>query len=215
MRVEGARRRLVKWMPSGGISRGFDVTTRERIGLGIFRTLTVMVAAATVLALLLAYTVARNCDGFDDAIGWLTAMFIFVVAPAVAITIGVAFCARSFCRSRLHMEIVLWCIVILVGAYCAGGAAGAYRSREELGRNRELANIVVAEVKAYHSEHGKYPEKLSDIGRPLPTQLRRHNELLEFQYRRGDANGFTLTYSYGWTVCTYDSKDSGWHEETD
>jgi len=174
-----------------------------------------MVAIATVLALLLAYTVSRNCDGFDGAVGWLTAMFIFVVAPAVAIAIGVAFFARCFYRSRLQMEVVLWCVVILVGAYCAGGAAGAYRSLEERGRNRELANVVVAEVRAYHKTHGKYPEKLSDIGRPLPTQLRRHNELLNLQYSRTDANGFTLTYCYGWTVCTYGSKNSRWHEETD
>ena len=191
------------------------MTTRERIGLGIFRALTVMIAVATALAILLAYTVARNCDGVDDAVAWLGVMSIFLVLPAAGVAIGVAFCARSFYRSRSQMEIVLWCIVILFAAYCAGGAVGTYRSLEERGRNRELASVVVAEVRAYHKTHGKYPEKLSDIGRPLPTRLRRHNELVDLQYSRSDANGFTLTYSYGWTVCTYDSKNSRWHEETD
>ncbi|MFH1730061.1 MAG: hypothetical protein ABIF82_00240 [Planctomycetota bacterium] len=191
------------------------MTRRERIGLGIFRTLTAMAAAATVLALLLAYTVSRHCDSIDDAVGWLGATFIFLVAPTVAVAIGVAFGARSFYRSRLQMEIVLWCIVILVAAYCAGGAVGTYRSLEELGRSRALADLVVAEVRTYHNEHGKYPEKLSDSGRSLPTQLCRHNEVLDLQYSRSDANGFTLTYSCGWIVCTYDSKSSGWYEETD
>lgn len=92
-----------------------------------------------------------------------------------------------------------------------------HRLEATLEQSKGTGDRIVAQIERFHSDHGRYPERLDDLVPDYLPAIPRPGDGVGYFYSRKD-EVYQLSFGFWFTEgidlyprCTWDSRDHAWH----